>query len=1071
MADRATFKPYQGPAGGWGSVRSLAHILGHEGVAASGPLALARQNKPDGFQCVSCAWAKPANPHPFEFCENGAKATAWELTSRTCGPEFFARHTVTELRKLDDYHLEKPGRLTHPMRYDAETDRYVPVSWDHAIAEIGREMRALPDRKAAVFYSSGRMSNEASFMLGLLARAYGNNNLPDSSNMCHETTSVALPASIGVPVGTVTLEDFAETGMFFFFGQNVGSNSPRMLHQLQDARRRGVPIIAFNPLRERGLESFTNPQSPVEMLTGEQTRISTAYHQVRAGGDLAALTGLCKVLLELAEANPDLLDARFIAEHTSGFYRLRAFVEAQDWPGIERESGLTRAALEATARTYAAAKSCIAVYGMGLTQHRAGVATVQMLVNLLLLHGNIGKPGAGICPVRGHSNVQGQRTVGITEKVALLPVENLEARFGFEIPKADGLNTVEACEGVLDGTVRAFIGFGGNFARAIPDAGQMEPAWRRLRLTVNIATKLNRTHLLPGAISYLLPVSGRTEIDETAFGPQTMSMEDSLGSIHSSRGIRAPIADTLLSEPALLARLATAMLDPNPKLEWQAWSQDLRKIRTAIADVYPEIFHDYETRMRAPGGFHRPIPARQRVWKTKTGKAEFIVPETLVEDPDMPEAGEGTLRMITLRSNDQFNTTVYGYDDRFRGIKGTRNVVLMNRADMARLSLREGDIVTAATVTARDTITRELPGLRVTPYNIPPGCVGAYYPEANVLLPVWHFAEGSKVPAAKSIPVRIANTGTPNPGWQEIAASRLGRDGSSQSLALKLADEVAVAIRYNTIPYAVMMATPADLEDFATGFTIAEGYGGAQDIHRIATSEETEDSLTLEITLAPKALHHFLAQRRQRNRPAHGGCGICGVQDLASAFRQSPVPALPTRLDPQSALRAIEALREHQVLARLTRGSHAAAWVSEHGEIEQVREDVGRHNALDKLIGARARTTPPPGFCLITSRCSVEMVQKAIAAGIGTLVAISAPTRMAVTLARTAGLTLAAGAHQDSVTIYSEAPAAHRVQAQNPGEAVVPLALGVSSLLGAVAVVVRDKTGGQDYHARPIEVT
>ena len=753
MAETVSFKPYTDPAGGWGSARSVGHILRHEGVVASGPLALARQNKVDGFQCVSCAWSKPAKPLPFEFCENGAKATAWELTSRRCGPEFFARHTVTELLGWDDYHLEKPGRLTQPMRYDAASDRYVPVTWTSAFAEIGRELRALPDRRGAVFYSSGRMSNEASYMYALLARMYGNNNLPDSSNMCHETTSVALPASIGVPVGTVALDDFAHADLIFFFGQNVGSNAPRMLHPLQEASRRGVPIVSFNPLRERGLETFTNPQSPVEMLTRQETRISSHYHQVKAGGDLAALTGICKALVAL-----NALDHDFIAAHCDGFDGLLTFLDAQGWEVLERESGLTRAALDGTAAIYARSTKCIAVYGMGLTQHRAGVATVQMLVNLLLLRGNIGKPGAGVCPVRGHSNVQGQRTVGITEKVALVPNEQLQRQYGFVPPTENGLNTVEACEAVLEGKVQAFVGFGGNFVRAIPDTGRMEPAWRGLRLTVNVATKLNRGHLFPGAISYLLPVIGRTEIDRTAHGPQTLSMEDSLGHIHASRGIRSPASEHLLSEPRVVAELAKAMLDPNPLVDWDAWASDYRAVRRAIAETYPAIFVDYERRMSEPGGFQRPIAARDRTWDTPTKKARLIVPASLVEDPDMPEASADVLRMITLRSNDQFNTTVYGYDDRFRGIKGTRMVILMHRGDMARLGLREGDMVTAATSTDRDAIRRELPGLRVTPYDIPPGCVGAYYPEANVLLPVWHHAEGAKVPAAKSIPVRLSRT-------------------------------------------------------------------------------------------------------------------------------------------------------------------------------------------------------------------------------------------------------------------------------------------------------------------------
>jgi molybdopterin-dependent oxidoreductase alpha subunit len=753
MAEKLSFKPYKLPSGGWGSARSLGRILREERIPVSGGIALTRQNKVDGFQCVSCAWTKPAKPLPFEFCENGAKATAWELTVRRCGPDFLADHTVTELLDWPDYDLEQQGRLTEPLRYDAASDRYIPVSWADAFAEIGRELRALPDRNGAVFYSSGRCSNEASYLYALFARMYGNNNLPDSSNMCHETTSVALPASIGSPVGTTSLDDFALTDCIMFFGQNPGSNAPRMLHALQAASRRGVQIVDYNPLRERGLERFTNPQSPIEMLTGAHTQIASQYHPVKAGGDLAALTGICKALVHWDREAP-VLDHDFLATHTQGFDTFAAWLDQQDWAELERRSGLPRAALEATARTYAAADKVIGVYGMGLTQHRAGVETVQMLVNLLLLRGNIGKPGAGISPIRGHSNVQGQRTVGITEKPDLVPLDRLEAQFGFAAPRHPGLNTVEACEGILDGSVRAFVSLGGNFVRAIPDTARMEPAWKRLRLTVNVATKLNRTALVHGEISFLLPVIGRIETDIQATGPQAVSIEDTTASIHGSRGVRTPASPHLISEIRLVAEMAMATLDPNPKVPWAAWANDYRLIRQEIAKTYPETFHDYDRRMWEPGGLPRPRPARDRKWQTKTGKAQIITPRGLAEDPDMPETSHDSLRLITLRSNDQFNTTVYGYDDRFRGIKGTRMVLLMNRNDIRRLGLAEGDTVTAIT-DSTDGVRRALDGLRVTPYAIPVGCVGAYYPEANVLLPLSHYAEGSKTPAAKSIPVTL----------------------------------------------------------------------------------------------------------------------------------------------------------------------------------------------------------------------------------------------------------------------------------------------------------------------------
>ncbi len=759
MIPKTSFTAYDAPAGGWGSARSLGDILSREGVLVSGGLALTRQNKVDGFQCVSCAWIKPAKPLPFEFCENGAKATAWDLTARRCTPEFFAQHTVTDLLDWADYDLEQAGRLTHPMRYDAASDKYVPVSWGAAMAEIGRELRSIQDRKRAVFYSSGRTANETSYLYGLFARLYGNNNLPDSSNMCHETTSVALPVTIGVPVGTVALDDFAKADCIMFFGQNPGSNSPRMLHPLQAASKRGVPIITYNPLRERGLERFTNPQSATEMLSGHETRISSQYHQVKTGGDLAALAGICKALLALDDAakaagKPGVLDEEFIAEHTHGFATFAAWARARDWDELERRSGLRRADLEATARVYSTAKATIGVYGMGVTQHRAGVETVQMIVNLLLMRGNIGRDGAGICPVRGHSNVQGQRTVGISEKPELVPLDLIAEQYGFEPPREPGYNTVEACEAILKGEVDAFVMLGGNFVRAIPDHGQMEPAWRNIGLTVNIATKLNRSHLVHGRISYILPVVSRIEVDKAATGNQAVSMEDTSGCIHGSKGVRAPASPHLISEVRLVAELAKATLDPNPKVTWDAWIDDYSKIRQSIATTYPAIFEDYERRMWEPGGFQRPLPARKREWKTDTGRANFITPKGLDENLDMPDVGHDALRLMTLRSNDQFNTTIYGYDDRFRGIQGTRRVVLMNRSDIDRMGLKVGESVTLKTV-SDDGVDRRCTGLLVVAYDIPIGCAGGYYPECNVLLPIWHYAEGSKTPAAKSIPVTV----------------------------------------------------------------------------------------------------------------------------------------------------------------------------------------------------------------------------------------------------------------------------------------------------------------------------
>ncbi|WP_300574153.1 FdhF/YdeP family oxidoreductase [Phenylobacterium sp.] len=746
---------YDGPAGGWGSMIGMGKVVGREGDLPVGQLL--RQNKPDGFMCVSCAWAKPAKPHPAEFCENGAKATIWDLTPRRATLAFFARHTLTELRDWTDYELEQAGRLTEPMRYDAASDRYVPCGWQEAFDAIGAELKRL-EPTSAVFYASGRASLETSYMYALMARMYGSQNLPDSSNMCHESTSVGLTQGIGAPVGTVTLEDFHKTDFLFFFGQNVGSNSPRMLHDLQKAVRRGATIITFNPLRERGLEAFRNPQSPFQMLTSDDTEISAQYHQVKTGGDLAAITGLCKWLIEAddmarAAGNPALLDHDFIGQYTQGF---EAFAEAcrqADWADIERESGLSMAALAGAARAYGESRAAIGVYGMGLTQQRLGVENVNMVCNLMMLRGNVGRPGAGLCPVRGHSNVQGQRTVGITEKPELAPLDRLAEQYGFEPPRQKGLTTVEVCEGVLDGSVRAFIGLGGNFVRAVPDSPRVEAAWTGLDLTVQIATKLNRSHLINGRTAYLLPCLSRIEEDVQATGPQTVSMEDSTSCIHASDGTHSPASPDLRSEPAIVAGIAKALLAPNPHVDWDAWTADYGRVRDAIEATYPDKFADFNGRFRQPGGFHRGNPARERDFSgMEGGRARFICPSSLSAVGFADQAD--LFRLMTLRSNDQFNTTVYGYDDRFRGIQGTRDVVLINAADMERLALTEGQVVTLVT-DSEDGIDRRKAGLRVTAYDIPPGCLGAYYPECNVLAPVAHHSKQALTPAVKGIPVRI----------------------------------------------------------------------------------------------------------------------------------------------------------------------------------------------------------------------------------------------------------------------------------------------------------------------------
>ena len=750
---------YEGSAGGWGSLQGIAKVLKRERPTPGALETLRVQNKPEGYMCSSCAWGKPKQPHAAEFCENGAKATIWDLTRDRCTPEFFARHTVAELSGWADYDLEMEGRLTAPLRYDAASDRYLECSWDDAFTGIAAELKAL-DPKSVIFYASGKAALETSYLYGLLARAYGNNNLPDSSNMCHETTSVGLKKVIGSPVGTCVLDDFETCDAIFYFGQNPGTNSPRFLHPLQNAVERGCKIIVFNPVREVGLMRFIDPQSPTQMLTNKPTELAHQYLQVRPGGDIAAVMGIAKHVLALDDAaraagKPSLLDQPFIDQHTTGWDAFRDKALATGWDDIERHSGLKRADLEAAAQVYADAKKVIAVYGMGLTQHVHGSQSIQMVVNLMLMCGNIGREGTGMSPVRGHSNVQGQRTVGISEKPELVPLDKIAEQFGFDPPRDTGHTTVDACEGIKDGSVRGFVSLGGNFVRAVPDRDVMEPVWREQAITVYVATKLNRSHLVHGKVSYLLPCLARPEHDVQASGPQALSIEDSFSHIHGSIGKRTPASELLLSEVAIVAGIAQALLPANAKMPWRAWTDDYALIRDAIAETYAEEFHDFNARMWQPGGFYRGNKARERIWKTDSGKAEFTDPTVLsalgVGDAD------GRFHLITMRSNDQFNTTIYGFEDRLRGISGTRTVLLINPADMQRQGLAAGDVV-ALVGDADDDAQRSVKGLTVTPFDLPDGCVGGYYPEMNPLVPLWYHDRASKTPASKGVPVRIVAT-------------------------------------------------------------------------------------------------------------------------------------------------------------------------------------------------------------------------------------------------------------------------------------------------------------------------
>ncbi|USI74067.1 FdhF/YdeP family oxidoreductase [Sphingomonas morindae] len=756
MAEGRKMGPDKASAGGWGALNATERQLGRQRILVKGNRLLLSMNKPGGFDCPSCAWPDPREPHTAEYCENGAKAVAWEATAKRTTPEFFAEHTVTRLRGWSDHALEDQGRLTTPLRYDPETDTYQPVTWETAIREIGETVRGL-DPQRVELYTSGRASNEAAFLWQLYGRLLGTNNFPDCSDMCHATTTMALPESIGVGKGTVTLDDWAQCDALFIIGQNPGTNSPRMLGLLHDMAKRGVPILSFNPLKERGLVRFTDPQSPLEMLTGRGQTISSHYYQLRTGGDLVAMQALCKLVIEADDAAraagaARILDVDFLAEHTHGFEAFADFCRALDWETIEHYTALTRQQLEQAAAVYCKAERVICCWGMGITQHRNGGDAMQQIMNLLLLRGNVGRPGAGACPVRGHSNVQGDRTVGINKTPTEPFLQRMDAAFGFTSPRPWGHDTAECCEAVLRGEVDAFLALGGNFFRAIADTDRVAAAVPKIGLTVYMATKLNRSHLTHGQRSYILPVLGRTERDVQAGGLQSVTVEDSFAMVHASTGQLQPASPECRSEPWIIAALAKASVADRAPIDWDALVGDYGLIRDKIEAVIPG-FENYNTRIREPGGFHLPIAARERRWETKTGKANFLFDPTM-RDADDDEPSRPHFQLMTTRSHDQFNTTVYSYNDRYRGVSGERMVVFMNEADMAAHRLTEGDLIEFTTV-FDDGIERKVGGFKVVAYDVPPGCCAAYYPETNALLPLAHRDRRSNTPAAKSVPVRI----------------------------------------------------------------------------------------------------------------------------------------------------------------------------------------------------------------------------------------------------------------------------------------------------------------------------
>lgn len=745
------YKAYDHPAGGWGAAGATAKVLMQQSVIAKGSKALLSMNQPGGFKCPSCAFPDADHTKKLEFCENGAKALAWEATKHRATREFFAEHTVQELMAQSDYWLEMQGRLTEPMRYDPVSDHYVPCSWDEAFALIGRHLQALSSPHEAEFYTSGRTPNEAAFLYSIFVREFGTNNFPDCSNMCHEPTSRGLPPAIGVGKGTIVLDDFEHAEAIFVIGQNTGTNSPRMMSNLVEARKRNAPIVAVNPMPERALIRFAEPQDVVQMATFGSTEISSEFVHIRIGGDLALIKGIMKAMFEREAAGESVLDHEFLTEHTVGLEALREEVMSLEWSQIVQVSGIKKEQILRCAEIYIRSRATIICYGMGLTQHQQGSRLLQQVANLLMLRGNFGKPGAGIAPIRGHSNVQGDRTVGIDEKPTQRYLDQVRDVFGFEPPREHGHHVVESIEAMLAGTAKVFIGMGGNFIHAVPDTEIAYRAMRGLELTVGIATKLNRGHLVHGKEALILPVVARSEWIHTPLGEQFVTIEDAMSNVTASRGVLEPVSEHVLPEVEIVCRMAMATL-PDSKVDWAACMHDYNHVRELIAAVYPSIYADFNERIQAPRGFHLDIPPRRREWPTPNGKANILVlpgleVNDLVEDPTM-------LRLATVRSHDQYNTTIYSYNDRYRGVYNDRMILFMNLEDRVARGIGKEEQVSLETISS-DGVCRRVDGLTVLDYPMPRGAIAGYYPELNPLLPLDYFDRISGTPAAKSIPVRV----------------------------------------------------------------------------------------------------------------------------------------------------------------------------------------------------------------------------------------------------------------------------------------------------------------------------
>jgi molybdopterin-dependent oxidoreductase alpha subunit len=741
-------KPPSKTAGGIPSIIQALKTTTSEMGLIRGTRTLLQINQQSGIDCPGCAWPEPdAERSHFEFCENGAKHVAAEATTKRVTPEFFADWTVADLSLKSDEWLETQGRLTHPMLLRPDATHYEPIEWNEAFKLIAHELNSLNHPDEAIFYTSGRTSNEAAFLYQLFVRQFGTNNLPDCSNMCHESSGWALSETIGIGKGTVILEDFDHAEAIFVIGQNPGTNHPRMLASLQRAKRRGCKLVHINPLPEVGMVNFKHPQE-VTKLIGSGTPLADLFLQVKINGDVALLKGIMKgVMAEEGRRPGQVLDHEFLQQYTSGFEEFSKALNEVSWPDIVHESGVSQELLEQAARIFSESQRTIFCWAMGLTQHRNAVANIQEIVNLMLLRGQVGLRGAGLCPVRGHSNVQGDRTMGISERPTTAFLDKLGDEFDFEPPRDHGFDTVNAICAMREGKGKVFFALGGNFLSATPDTDFTAAALRRCRLTVHVSTKLNRSHLITGETALILPCLGRTELDNQKAGLQFVSTENSMAVVQQSQGTLKPASPHLLSEPAIISQLAKATLGTRTNVDWETLSGDYDLIRAKIERVVPG-FTDYNNRVRQPGGFYLPNAPRERVFKTATDKARFTVHQLPTH-----ELQPGQLLMMTIRSHDQFNTSIYSGNDRYRGITDGRRVVFLNKTDVESLALRAGQKV--------DLVSHFKDGERrarhftVVPYDIPRGCAATYFPEANVLVPVGYVAEKSNTPASKSVVISI----------------------------------------------------------------------------------------------------------------------------------------------------------------------------------------------------------------------------------------------------------------------------------------------------------------------------